>query len=91
MQEFIGLLGSICFAFSSWPQAYLSYKTQSAKGVKWSFLWLWIMGSVFSSIYATATDKLVLLPNYICGGAGALIVLVIKISETFKQTDMSND
>ena len=34
MQETIGLIGSLCFAFSSWPQAYYSWRTQSAKGVK---------------------------------------------------------
>ena len=83
MQEIIGLIGSLCFAFSSWPQAYLSYKTNSAKGVKWSFLLLWLSGSFFSSVYALAFAKLVLLPNYICGGLGTIIVLWIKIKEEF--------
>lgn len=83
MQEIIGLIGSLCFAFSSWPQAYLSYKTNSAKGVKWSFLLLWLSGSFFSSVYALTFAKLVLLPNYICGGLGTIIVLWIKIKEEF--------
>lgn len=81
MQEFIGLIGSICFAVSAWPQAWLSYKTKSAKGVKWSFILLWLSGSVFSTFYALYTEQYVLLPNYVSGGLGITIVLVIKILE----------
>ena len=83
MQEFIGLIGSLCFAFSSCPQAYLSYKTKSAQGVTWSFLLLWLSGSFFCSVYAVAFAKFVLLPNYICGGLGTIIVLWVKIKEEF--------
>lgn len=85
MQSFIGLIGSLCFAFSSWPQAYLSYKTKSAAGVKWSFLLLWLAGSLFSIIYAVALDKYVLLPNYFCSGTGAFVILWIKIRENKSQ------
>ena len=81
MQEFIGLLGSLCFAFSSWPQAYYSWRKQSAKGVKWSFIFLWLSGSFFSSIYALYYQKYMLLPNYICGGLGVSVVLYIRIKE----------
>ena len=81
MQEFIGLIGSLCFAFSSWPQAYYSWHTKSAKGVKWSFIFLWLMGSFFSSIYAIYYEKYMLLPNYIIGGLGVLIILYIRIKE----------
>lgn len=88
MQEFIGLFGSVCFAISSWPQAYLSYKTKTAKGVKWSFLYLWLMGSVFSSIYAIHFGKYVLLPNYMCGGLGTLIVIFVKTVETRRKNDV---
>ncbi len=83
MQEIIGLIGSLCFAFSSWPQAYLSYKTNSAQGITWSFLLLWLSGSLFCTIYAIAFAKFVLLPNYIFGGLGTLIVLWVKIKEDF--------
>ena len=81
MQEFIGLIGSLCFAFSSWPQAYYSWRKQSAKGVKWSFIFLWLSGSFFSSIYAVYYQKYMLLPNYICGGLGVLVVLYVRIKE----------
>ena len=83
MQNFIGLIGSLCFAISSWPQAYLSLKTRTAKGVKWSFIILWLSGSVFSTIYAIAIHKYMLLPNYLCGGLGTIIILYVKIHETF--------
>lgn len=81
MQNFIGLIGSLCFAISSWPQAYLSLKTRTAKGVKWSFIILWLSGSVFSTIYAIAIHKYMLLPNYLCGGLGTIIILYVKIRE----------
>ena len=81
MQNFIGLIGSLCFAISSWPQAYLSLKTRTAKGVKWSFIILWLSGSVFSTIYAIAIHKYILLPNYLCGGLGTIIILYVKIRE----------
>lgn len=90
MQEFIGLIGSLCFAFSSWPQAYYSWRTQSAKGVKWSFLYLWLSGSFFSSIYAIYYGKYVLLPNYLIGGAGALVILYVRIKEHIKEKEELN-
>ena len=37
MQEVLGLIGSLCFAFGSWPQAYYSWKTKSAKGLSGLF------------------------------------------------------
>ena len=52
LHEQLGLIGSVCFAFASWPQAFLSWKKQRAKGVTWSFILLWLSGSFFSSIYA---------------------------------------
>ena len=85
MQEFIGLIGSLCFAFSSWPQAYYSLKKQTAQGVKWSFILLWLSGSFFSTIYAIYLEKYMLLPNYICGGAGTLVVLYVKIKEQIRR------
>ena len=85
MQEIIGLIGSLCFAFSSWPQAYLSYKTQTAKGITWLFLLLWLSGSVFCTIYAIAFAKFVLLPNYIGCGLGTLIVLWVKLKEEYRK------
>jgi uncharacterized protein with PQ loop repeat len=85
LHELVGLIGSVCFAFGPWPQAFLSWKKQRAKGVTWSFILLWLSGSFFSSIYAIATEKYVLLPNYICGGLGISIVLYVKIKETLRK------
>ncbi|MBE6444600.1 MAG: hypothetical protein E7019_00880 [Alphaproteobacteria bacterium] len=91
MQEFIGLIGSVCFALSSWPQACLSLRTKTAKGIQWSFLWLWVLGSFFCTIYAVYMGKYVLLPNYIIGGGGALIVLLVKIKEEYLGAEQNND
>ena len=87
MQEFIGLIGSLCFAFSSWPQAWYSWHRQTAKGVKWSFIFLWLSGSFFSTIYAIYYQKYALLPNYLCGGAGTLVILYVRIVEFRKRHD----
>lgn len=85
MQEIIGLIGAICFAISSWPQAYLCVKTKSAKGITWGFILLWLSGAIFCTIYVIARDKYVLLPNYVCGGLGMFVTLLIKIRENLKR------
>ena len=87
MQDFFGLIGSLCFAFGSWPQAFLSWKTKSAKGINWSFILLWLSGSLFCSIYAIGVGKYVLLPNYICGGLGIAVVGFVKIKEALNEKD----
>ena len=81
MQNLFGVIGSLFFAFGAWPQAFLSWKTKSAKGVNWSFILLWLSGSFFSSIYAIGTGKYVLLPNYILGGFGMAIVCFVKFQD----------
>ena len=86
MQEIIGFIGSLCFAFSCWPQAYLSVKTGTARGIKWSFALLCLFGSFFCAVYALALSKYVLLPNYICSGLGASVILYIKIREYQQKT-----
>ncbi|MBE6450075.1 MAG: PQ-loop repeat-containing protein [Alphaproteobacteria bacterium] len=90
MQNLFGIIGSLFFAIASWPQAFLSLKTKSAKGINWSFILLWLSGSFFSSIYAIGTDKYVLLPNYILGGLGMLVVCFVKIQETLKNRKKDN-
>ena len=87
MQDFFGLIGSLCFALGSWPQAFLSWRTKTAKGVNWSFILLWLSGSFFSSIYAVGTEKYVLLLNYISGGLGMAVVFFIKVKEAQKIKD----
>ena len=85
MQEMIGLIGSLCFAFSSWPQAYYSWRTKSAKAIKWSFIMLWLSGALFSTIYALYYQKYILLPNYLCCGAGTLVILYVRIKEYLRE------
>lgn len=47
LHELVGLIGSVCFAFGPWPQAFLSWKKQRAKGATWFFILLWLSGSFF--------------------------------------------
>ncbi|MBP5161341.1 MAG: PQ-loop repeat-containing protein [Alphaproteobacteria bacterium] len=85
MQELFGLIGSLCFAFSSWPQAYYSWRHKSAKGIRWSFIFLWLSGAFFSAIYAAYYHKYMLLPNFFCGAAGTLVILYIRVREYWRE------
>ena len=58
-----------------------STTAKSAKGIKWSFIFLWLMGAFFSSIYAIYYKKYMLLPNYLIGGLGTLVILYIRVKE----------
>lgn len=81
INELIGLVGSLFFAFCSWPLACWCLKRHSAKGVDWSMIILHLTGATFSTIYAIGAAHYVLLFNYLSGGAGMFIVLLIKIRE----------
>ncbi len=79
--DFLGLMGSLAFAVCSWPQAYQALKTKSAKEIKWSFILCWLFASIFSAIYAIGIQKYMLLPNYVAGGLGILVVGIVKLFE----------
>ncbi len=83
MHEIIGLIGSFSFAVCSWPLAYDCYKHNSAAGIKWSFIIIWFIAALFSSIYAIAIRKYILLPNYISGGLGICLIFYIKAKEVW--------
>ncbi len=88
MHEITGLLGSLLFAVCSWPLAYDSWRRQSAAEIKWSFVIVWFLAAVFSAVYAICTRKYVLLPNYISGGAGILVVICVKMREKKRDADV---
>lgn len=64
MINFLGWLGSLCFAFSAIPQAYQCYKQKHAHGISWGFLSLWATGEVCMTVYASSPFNLILLTNY---------------------------
>ena len=84
MFETIGLIGSICFAINSWPQAWLSYRTKTAKGVSLLLLIFGTIGGFCSLFYVVATKQYVIVPNFFCGLLGLLVVFYYKIKDIRK-------
>ncbi|MBE6453849.1 MAG: PQ-loop repeat-containing protein [Alphaproteobacteria bacterium] len=84
MFELIGLIGSICFAINSWPQAWLSYRTKTAKGVSLSLLVLGTIGGLCSLVYVIATHQYAIVPNFLCGLMGILVVFYYKLQDLRK-------
>ena len=86
MFETIGLIGSICFAINSWPQAWLSYRTKTAKGVSAMLLIFGTIGGICSLTYVIATEQYAIIPNFFCGLLGLLVVSFYKIKDLCKGT-----
>lgn len=58
MIEFIGWLGSVCFAVCGAPQAYHCYKTGNGKGISKPFIWIWLAGEILTMPYIYFTHGL---------------------------------
>lgn len=84
MFEAIGLIGSICFAINSWPQAWLSYRTKTAKGVSLMLLIFGTIGGTCSLFYVVATKQYAIVPNFFCGLLGLLVVFYYKLKDLRK-------
>lgn len=56
MNEAIGWLGAFLFAVCALPQAFKTFKTKKADDLSWLFLWLWILGEIFTFIYLIVDD-----------------------------------
>ena len=84
MIEIIGLLGSLLFAVSSWPQAYKAVFLHTTEGVSVLFMLLLMLGGVCSASYAVLTKQYILLPNYISGASGITVVFICRILERKK-------
>jgi uncharacterized protein with PQ loop repeat len=62
----LGIIGMICFAICSIPQAYKSFKDGHSQGISHAFLWLWIAGEITTLLYVVLTScDIILLLNYI--------------------------
>ncbi len=83
MLDLCGLIGSLIFAIYAWPQAYVCVKKKSAKGINWSFIIIWFFSAFFSALYAILTHNYPLLPNFVSGGMGVAVILLVKINEHF--------
>ncbi len=84
MFELIGLIGSLCFAVNSWPQAWMSYKNKSAQGVSLYLLIFATLGGVCSLFYVVATKQYAIIPNFLCGLMGILVVFYYKLRDIIK-------
>ena len=81
MLELMGVLGSFCFAVNSWPQAWLAYKSKTAQGISLSLLVLSTIGGSCSFLYVVSTRQYAIIPNFLCGLLGVLVVLFYKIKD----------
>ncbi len=86
MLEFVGLVGSICFAVNSWPQAWLAYKNKTAQGISLYLLIFATLGGICSLFYVIATKQYAIVPNFLCGLMGILVVFYYKLQDIFKET-----
>lgn len=84
MLELIGLIGSFCFAVNSWPQAWMAYKSKTAQGISLYLLVLSCIGGSCSLFYVIATHQYAIIPNFLCGLMGVLVVLFYKIQDIRK-------
>jgi uncharacterized protein with PQ loop repeat len=66
MIEFVGWLGSLCFAVCALPQVIQTVKEKNADGISHGLFWLWFFGEIFTIIYVWF-DKysLPLIVNYV--------------------------
>jgi len=87
MIETIGWLGSFFFAICGIPQAWASYKAKNSDGISHGFLWLWILGEVFTLFYIMA-QEIILVPlvaNYLFN----LLSLVVIVYYKYKPTELN--
>lgn len=84
MLELLGLIGSFCFAVNSWPQAWLAYRSKTAQGISLSLLVLSTIGGSCSLLYVVVTKQYAIIPNFLCGLLGVLVVLFYKIRDIRK-------
>jgi uncharacterized protein with PQ loop repeat len=79
--EYIGWIGSIAFAICGLPQAYNSYKTGNSRGSSFGFLFLWLIGEVFTLVYVYPKSHEPLIFQLIWNIIFILIILRYKIWE----------
>jgi uncharacterized protein with PQ loop repeat len=63
----IGIIGSICFALSGFPQAIKSWRDGHSKGIATATVWLWLIGEAgtLAYTYYNYPQDYILLLNYL--------------------------
>ena len=76
----LGWIGSFLFAICALPQAIKVWQTRSSGDLSWLFLWLWLLGELFTVAYLVVDDVLqevIHWPLYINYGGNTIIVLYL--------------
>lgn len=73
MIEIIGWIGSIAFSLCAIPQAVEAIRNKVCYINKW-FLTLWIIGEVFTLVYAIGIGALPMIMNYMVNGACLIVI-----------------
>lgn len=47
----IGWIGAVLFSLCSVPQAWKIHRTKKTNDLSWCFLWMWLLGEIFSFLY----------------------------------------
>lgn len=72
--ELIGWIGSLAFSVCAIPQAIEAYKNKVCH-INKMFLTLWLIGEVFTLIYALHIDATPLIVNYVINGLSLLVIM----------------
>lgn len=73
--ETFGIAGSFLFGLCIFPQMFETWKNKSAKGMNIYFLIAWLLGDIFSTIYAIGIGAWPLLLNYGPSLIGVLYIM----------------
>jgi len=79
MVEVLGIIGSICFALCSFPQAYLTHKQGHADGVSTAYVVLWLLGEICTLAYIPSLNSAPLYVNYVCNLMCLFVILKYKV------------
>jgi uncharacterized protein with PQ loop repeat len=78
--KILGWVGSIIFALSAAPQAWITFKQGHTKGLSDSLLMMWFVGEIFS-LKAMSSETVLIwytIANYICNLAFLLIIIYYR-------------
>lgn len=79
--DLIGWIGGLMFALCALPQALKSYKEGNSRGISWLFLFMWLIGELFTFIYVFNKHlwDFPLLINYALNILFIIIILKYKV------------
>lgn len=79
--ELIGWISGIFLGICAMPQAYKTYRTQTAQDISWAFLLLWLGGEITGLAYGVYLSSTPLVFNYVLNSIIIAYILKVKIHE----------